>query len=190
MKTSPEINEIAAALNMLQGEVHDVFKGADGYGYKYATLDKVYDEVRPLMSKHGLSLTHQKEYDRANNQIRLHSMLMHTSGQFIAYEASFPFASLKGMNDYQSAGSGFTYLERYQTSAIFAITSDMDNDAAGAQEAAKITDAQGEMIIDKANEVGADMDKFLKWLKVGSVSEINASDFTKVMTALNKKAKK
>ena len=184
METSKEINEIAVALNAVQKEVKDVFKSADGYGYKYATLDKVYDEVRPLMTKNGLSISHEKHYDREANTIVLKSILMHTSGQFIRYEASLPYSALRGMNDYQSAGSGFTYLERYQTSAIFAITSDMDNDGAGAQT---LTHDQISALEAKIIEVGADRKKMLDYYKVKKVSDLTQEDYTRAMKALEAK---
>ena len=128
MRKSDNIEELAKALNETQKELKDVFKGTKGYGYNYATLDTVYDEIRPKMTAHGLSLTHEKSFDRDKNVIELRSLLLHTSGQWIEYYGSLPFVSMKQMNDYQASGSGFTYLERYQTSAIFGITSDEDND--------------------------------------------------------------
>ena len=128
MKKSEEISELAKALSETQKDLKDVYKGTAGYGYNYATLDRVYDEVRPKMTANGLSLTHEKSFNREQNTIELRSMLLHTSGQWIEYYGSLPFVAMKQMNDYQASGSGFTYLERYQTSAIFGITSDEDND--------------------------------------------------------------
>lgn len=128
MKKSESIAKIAKALSQCQSELKDVFKGTKGYGYNYATLDIVYDEVRPKMTKCGLSLTHAKSYNKEQNIIELYSMLMHESGEWIEYYGSLPFVEMKQMNNYQASGSGFTYLERYQTSAIFGITSDEDND--------------------------------------------------------------
>jgi len=138
MKTSESIKDIATALCECQKELNDVFKGTQGHNYKYASLDKVYDEVRPKMTKYGLSLTHQKSFNRELGCIELVSMLMHTSGEWIEYYGSLPFVSMRQMNDYQASGSGFTYLERYQTSAIFGITSDEDNDAQGEPEKKKM----------------------------------------------------
>jgi hypothetical protein len=40
---------------------------------------------------------------------------------------------LKGMNDYQSFGSGITYYRRYCLSTILGIVTDKDTDAAGEQ---------------------------------------------------------
>ncbi len=133
MKKSENIADLAQALNKCQSTINDVYKGTQAYNYKYAPLDKVYDEIRPKMTAQGLSLTHQKSFNRADNTIELHSLLMHTSGEWIEYFGSLPFASMKQMNDFQASGSGFTYLERYQTSAIFGITSDEDSDGQGEQ---------------------------------------------------------
>lgn len=134
MNKSDSIAKLAKALSQCQSELKDVFKGTKGYGYNYATLDIVYDEVRPKMTKYGLSLTHAKSYDKDKNVIELHSMLMHESGEWIEYYGSLPFVEMKQMNNYQASGSGFTYLERYQTSAIFGITSDEDNDGTEKKE--------------------------------------------------------
>ena len=169
MLRSDEINEIAKALSSCQKELKDVYKGTKGYGYNYAPLDKVYDEVRPKMTKHGLSLTHQKSYNADSKTIELHSMLMHESGQWIEYSASLPFVSMKQMNDYQASGSGFTYLERYQTSAIFAITSDEDNDAHGEQQSYAPPPSKA-----TANEQKILLDEFKN---LCDMYRINAKDF-------------
>lgn len=139
MKKSENITEIAKAMNACQTSLKDVFKGTSGYNYNYASLDTVYDEIRPKMVICGLSLSHEKSYNKADNTIELTSLLMHTSGQWIEYYGSLPFVSMKQMNDYQSSGSGFTYLERYQTSAIFGITSDEDNDGTEKKSTSKTT---------------------------------------------------
>jgi hypothetical protein len=186
MKRSDDITEIAKAMNACQGELKDVFKGTQGYGYKYASLDKVYDEVRPKMTKHGLSLTHQKSFNRENSCIELTSLLMHESGQWIEYHGSLPFASMKQMNDYQASGSGFTYLERYQTSAIFGITSDEDNDAAGEQDDS-ITKDQVMEVEALIAEVKADRKALLDYFKVAALEVLTVQQYRMAVAMLNKK---
>lgn len=187
MRRSEQINEIAKALNACQKELRDVFKNADGYGYKYAPLDKVYDEVRPKMTKHGLSLTHSKSFNRETSAIELRSLLMHESGQWIEYYGSLPFASMKGMNDYQSAGSGFTYLERYQTSAIFGITSDEDSDAQGDQQEPTISGDQAASLDSEISAAGVDRGKFLQFFGIGDLSELPARRYQQAMKMVQKK---
>jgi len=200
MKRSENISDLAQALNKCQAELKDVYKGTQGYGYKYASLDKVYDEIRPKMTKHGLSLTHEKSFNKDNNTIELHSLLIHTSGEWIEYHGSLPFVSMKQMNDYQASGSGFTYLERYQTSAIFAITSDEDNDAQGEQT--KQTDNTKITITPKISEddvltiqslisqTNTELDRFLGVYKVEKIIDLDKVQAESAITLLTKKLTK
>jgi hypothetical protein len=44
-----------------------------------------------------------------------------------------PQVALKGMNDYQSFGSGCTYFRRYAISSMLCLVTDKDTDASGEQ---------------------------------------------------------
>lgn len=136
MKTSEVIKSIAAALSKFQREVKDTFKGKEGYGYNYAPLDEVLKQVRPLMAENGLS--HMQSQTFEVGVMTVTTRIMHDSGEWIETTAQSPFAQMKGMNDYQSAGSGITYLRRYGLSAALGIASDEDQDAHGEQERAKM----------------------------------------------------
>ena len=187
MTKSETIGEIAKALCECQKELKDVFKGTSGFNYKYASLDKVYDEVRPKYVKHGLSLSHEKSYNRSANTIELSTLLMHSSGEWIEYYGSLPFAQMKQMNDYQASGSGFTYLERYQTSAIFGITSDEDQDAQGEQMPATISDDQAREITQLINQTKSDYQKVLDYAHCADILEMSLSKYPIVKAMLNKK---
>jgi hypothetical protein len=135
MKTSESIGGIAKALSKFQGEVKDTFKGKKGYGYTYAPIDEVLKQVRPLMSSNGLSHVQSQTFD--TGVMTVQTRIMHESGEWIETTAQSPFAQMKGMNDYQSAGSGITYLRRYGLAAALGIASDEDADAHGEQERQK-----------------------------------------------------
>jgi len=190
MKRSENISDLVQAFNKCQIELKDVYKGTQGYGYNYASLDKVYDEIRPKMTSHGLALTHQKSFNREDNTIELVSLLMHTSGEWIEYFGSLPFAPMKQMNDYQASGSGFTYLERYQTSAIFAITSDEDIDAQGEQEPTpKATQDDVLTIQSLIYQTSTDINKFLSAYKVKKIDDLDKIQVESAVTLLTKKLK-
>jgi len=192
MKRSENISDLAQALNKCQVELKDVFKGTQAYNYMYATLSEVYDEIRPKMTLHGLALTHEKSFNRLENTIELNSLLMHTSGEWIEYHGSLPFASINKMNDFQASGSGFTYLERYQTSAIFAITSDEDSDAQGEQDTKALqlaTQDQVNTINTLLSDTATDIITFLGFYKVKAVSELNQPNAVDAISKLSKKAK-
>ena len=120
-----ELNEIAAALSKLQGEVLNATKDKQGYNYNYADLAQVLDIARPLMAKHGLSLT-QLPTTQTTGHIGLTSILMHSSGQSISSFFELPIEGQKVVA--QSAGSVITYMRRYSLAAILGIAQD-DNDA-------------------------------------------------------------
>jgi len=136
MKTSESIKDIATALSSFQSEAKDTFKGKKGYGYNYAPLDEVLKQVRPLMAKNGLSHIQSETFEQGI--VTVNTLLMHLSGEWIETTAQSPYAQMKGMNDYQSIGSGITYLRRYGLSAALGIASDEDIDAHGEQEQQKM----------------------------------------------------
>ena len=189
MKRSENISDLAQALNKCQSELKDVYKASQAYNYKYASLDKVYDEIRPKMVAQGLALTHEKSFNREESTIELVSLLMHTSGEWIEYKGSLPFASMKNMNDYQASGSGFTYLERYQTSAIFGITSDEDKDAQGEQVQPQQMATQDQVlqIQELITGTATDQHTFLAYFKVKSIKDLSAQNASNAIATLLKK---
>ena len=131
MKTSESIKEISKALSALQGEIKDAAKTAKGYGYNYAPLEAILKNNRPLLAKYGLAFTQSESFNETGTMQIVTGLLTHTSGEWIETTSAAPFQQLKGMNSFQSAGAGFTYLRRYNISAAIGISSDDDIDAKG-----------------------------------------------------------
>ena len=136
MKTSESIAKIAKALKEFQAVAKNAFKEKSGYNYKYAPLDVILKENRPLMATHGLSHIQSQTFE--SGIVTVDTRIMHESGEWIETSSQSPFAQLKGMNDYQAIGSGITYLRRYSLSAALGIAADEDADAHGEQEKAKL----------------------------------------------------
>ena len=90
----------------------------------YTTLDEILYKVKPVLSECGLVI----QQHLAGGE--LITMLMHSSGQFIA--SKFTFVAMQGnnTNNLQNAGGGLTYLKRYTISALLQINSDEDDDGA------------------------------------------------------------
>jgi len=123
------------ALAAFQQEVPHIYKGTQGYSYKYADWGQILDVINPLMQKHGLGFTQVIE----GTNITTH--LFHSeSGEAINGTAEVPQGvQLKGMNDFQILGSGITYIRRYALSAMLGLVTDEDADAAGEQVKPKAT---------------------------------------------------
>ena len=97
----------------------------------YTTLDEILYKVKPVLAECGL-IIHQH---LAGGE--LITMLMHSSGQFIA--SKFTFVAMQGnnTNNLQNAGGGLTYLKRYTISALLQINSDEDDDGASSDAVVK-----------------------------------------------------
>ena len=132
MQKSDSIAALAKALAAFQGEVKDPTKdGKANYG-KYVQLDGLLDAIRPVLSKHGLSVLQMPGGD--GQQITITTILMHESGEWMESE---PFTLKATKIDPQGAGSAVTYGRRYSLSAILGVAWDADDDGAAASNPIK-----------------------------------------------------
>lgn len=132
------------ALAEFQQEVPTIHKGTKGYGYSYADLPTIFEKINPLLKKHGLGFTQLIE---GNDLV---TIVFHVeSGETLESKTTIPQVQLKGMNDFQSFGSGVTYYRRYALSSALGLVTDVDNDAHGEQQPApakrKLNDAEFKM---------------------------------------------
>lgn len=134
METSEQIDQVAAALSVAQGEIETVlksgensfFKRADGTGSRYATLADCVRATHTHLSKNKLCLIqgiHGSEF---------FARLAHASGQWIQLRIPVP-GDISKMNA-QQLGSATTYLRR-QTYSLIGLAPDEDDDG---NEAAKV----------------------------------------------------
>lgn len=133
MVKSESINEIATALSKAQAEIEDATKNAANphLKSKYANLLSVLEECRPVLSKHGLSVS--QTTGQESGTIFLVTTLMHSSGQWL--QSSLPLILQK--QDMQGLGSALSYARRYSLAAICGISQDDDDGASIAVTPAK-----------------------------------------------------
>lgn len=128
---SPQIDLLATALCALQSELTDVEKNAENPFFKsgYADLSAVWNAVRPLLAKHGLSVSQVGSIMSVDGKFTpaIKTILMHKSGQWL--EGSLSLISKD--NTMQGLGSAWSYGRRYGLSAILGVTQSDDdaNDA-------------------------------------------------------------
>ncbi|HHV27942.1 MAG TPA: ERF family protein [Tissierellia bacterium] len=125
MNKSDSIKNLAAALAKFQGEVKNPANTADNpfFKSKYAPLQDVLNIVRPLLSRHGLSIIQIPQGDGAN--VSVSTLLLHESGEWIELE---PLVLKADKPTAQGAGSAITYARRYSLSAVLGISSEDDDD--------------------------------------------------------------
>lgn len=140
MNHSESIAKIAAALAAFQSEVKDPARDGENphFRSKYVQLDGLLAAVRPILSKHGLSVMQSTGGD--GQDISVTTEIMHTSGEWIRTDALI----LKAVKaDPQGAGSAVTYGRRYSLSAALGVAWDDDDDgnAASAPPKSKVKSA-------------------------------------------------
>ena len=123
MRTSDQIDLIAAALAKAQGEVKNPsFNRVNPhFKSKYADLGEVLSAVRPALSKNGISIMQMT--DVTETGIVLHTRLTHESGQWI--EGVYPVSP---MGTHQQMGAALTYAKRQALSAIVGVAGEDDTD--------------------------------------------------------------
>ena len=132
MKTSEQINELAAALAQAQDEFNPVKKSGINPHLKsrYATLDDVLNAVSQALARNGLALVQMLDEGDL-----LTTTLMHASGQWIASACAVPsMDGNRGVNQLQAFGGALTYMRRYALTALLGVSSDSDDDAISASD--------------------------------------------------------
>jgi hypothetical protein len=139
MNASPTITAIAPALVAAVGELAPVAKDATNPAFrnKYASLDSMMEQVRPVLARHGLavlqSVTHPETDAGRVVGIAVETRVLHTSGEWIAGLVTLPVEKSTA----QGTGSAISYGRRYGLSALLGLTAeDDDGQAASAPKAA------------------------------------------------------
>jgi hypothetical protein len=125
MNKSETISNIAKAMAIFQAEVKNPANTADNpfFKSKYAPLPDILNDVRPLLTKNGLSIIQSPSGDGSN--IIITTMIMHASGEWIELD---PLVLKADKTTAQGAGSAITYGRRYALSSLCGISSEDDDD--------------------------------------------------------------
>jgi hypothetical protein len=127
MIKSEQLNELASALVKAQSEIEGAKRDSKAHGYSYSDLATVIAAVKPALNKHGLSFTQLIE-ESESNSVKVTTLLLHSSGQYLGSTGSTEIPEMKGCNLAQRAGAAQSYLKRYQLQALTGLPTE-DNDA-------------------------------------------------------------
>lgn len=135
-----ETNLVVSALIKAQGQmtapVKDVTGQSRGGKYQYASLAAVREALLPALTANDLAIVQAPGILDDTNVFILHTMIIHSSGQWIA--SDYPICRLSGVEDgnpfyapSQALGSALTYARRYAWLALCGqVPEDDDGDAA------------------------------------------------------------
>ena len=136
MEMSPTIGALALALSKAQGNLQNVFKSKEGYGYNYADLNDVLNAIRKPLADQELAITQQLGNSSDGKGISILTMLMHSSGEYMYERVEMNVTAKKGMSGEQALGTTVTYMRRYAiTSMCNVAQSDDDASFGGAEDA-------------------------------------------------------
>ena len=125
VRMSDSIKNISKALVGAQAEVGKALKNQKNTHFRsqYADLSAVLEVSKPALAKQGLALTQFP--GEAEGRLTMSTLLIHESGEWIQLPpASIPLQAQTP----HGFGSAMSYLRRYTTSAILAISVGLDDD--------------------------------------------------------------
>lgn len=127
------MKNLLKSLAAFQNEVPVIHEDTKGYNYTYSNLNTIFDTIKPLLKKHGLSFTQPLDGSK------LKTIIFHVdSGETLESSVDIPQdVTLKGMNTFQIMGSAITYYRRYSLSAALGLITDKDIDAKGEETKTK-----------------------------------------------------
>jgi hypothetical protein len=185
---SDSIKEISVALNKFNEEISRISKDAVNphFRNKYATLDKIIDEIRPILSKHGLSVIQFPSGD--GERLSLSTMLLHTSGEYIE---SPPLIMKPVKNDPQGIGSCTTYARRYGICAVLNLNTGEDDDGNAASNPNKEAIKSSLATVKAKYQLGkGNLDGFDDWVKKMMLEGHSYSSLDEILTKKLSEGKK
>lgn len=135
------------AMSNFRGECPAIDRTREGHNNKYAGLAETVEQIKELLSKHGLSHSWKTQQD--GPQITVTCCVTHSMGHSECTSLTAAPDTSGNKNSIQAIGSTTSYLQRYTLFAILGLASkDQDDDGRGAEplnigpELAKIEAAQ------------------------------------------------
>ena len=188
---------IANALFQIQSQI-----GTLGYDsnnefakYKYVSIDKYYEKLRPLLNDAGLMIIPDEVHNEISEDRKIFKAtyqftILHKDGAVWTYPIrrtiALPFTGA------QSCGSALSYAEKIAMRTIFKINSGERDDADMLEQGdmSVLTDKQKaeiDKLVEEAKMTEDDMDALHKWLKVKDLHNTHPEQYDNLIGALKRK---
>jgi|DEB0MinimDraft_10_1074344.scaffolds.fasta_scaffold05700_7 hypothetical protein len=198
MKTSENINEIAEALALAQGEIQNPAASTPNefFKSKYADLAAILDIVRPAFSRQGLSVV-QMPYRSEDGAVGVTTTISHKSGQWMQGSLELPLQQKK--NIAQDAGSLITYLRRYALAAAAGVAQeDLDANLGSKKEEntgtvvnlKTISETQHSNLVDLIDATNTQTGLFCQAYGISELKELPSNKYQHAVGQLEKKLEK
>lgn len=191
--------EFNAAMSDAQSEMGRISADANNpqTKSKYATYGKIDQAIRPIYTKHGFAVSFDTGENAPADCVRVVARVSHRSGFARTYHADMP-ADGKGakggdvMTKTHASGAAMSYGMRYLLKMIFNIAigeEDKDGNQPPA-EYQRVSENQVMQIRDLLEANGRDEKRFLAYIKLEKLADIDAAKFDAVVALIKTGAKK
>jgi hypothetical protein len=156
-------------------------------GRPYATLKDIVSVTRPVLARHGLSLTWDTRIDGPT--ITVTAILTHRNGHEERVSLPLPSDNSGSKNPVQAYGSTQTYGQRYTAQSILglALGEDTEDDGAAAAARQTISAEQASALAELMERAGGDQSKFLAFFKVATIADLPVGRYGQADAMLRKK---
>lgn len=160
----------------------EINHGAGKMKVSYATYESIHKIVSPLYQAEGFSVSFDSRKN-ADGTTTYSGTLAHSEGHSKTAEMILPADTSGAKNNVQAIGSTISYAKRYLLSMLLnLVTTGEDDDAASASEFIELDEAAE--IDMELRDLGANIPKFLEYMKAKDVQSILQKDLQKAKTML------
>jgi len=158
-------------------------------GYNYRSCEDIFEAVKPLLAKEGLTLRTTDELILIGDRYYIKATAILSDGtneiSNIAYAREEE--TKKGMDGSQITGASSSYARKYALNGLFLIDDVKDSDSTNthAKEEIKATEAQIKMIVENLSEVN--IKKILDRYNLKAIYELTIEQASTVIKSLPKK---
>ena len=129
MEKSDKLTNLIKGMSLLKSQLKQPDKNKQGYGYKYATLDKVIAAIEKARAKTGIDYE-QNISTGEDGAVSCQTYVFHETGEFLFFDPITVYGGRKA----QDTGSSITYARRYSLQAAFGIAAEEDDDGQRAND--------------------------------------------------------
>ena len=123
--------------SLMSREIPVIAHTKNSYSTTYTPLEDIVNIIRPILSKHGFSISFNNEQPE-KGFVTITCQLRHSKGHMIENALTLPTTAVtKGMNDMQAIGGAISYGKRYTLCGILNIATTAEDDNNGFSTNAK-----------------------------------------------------
>jgi hypothetical protein len=189
-----EIEANAAFARVLAGMPRIKKNGIIDYGkgqkpIAYGKWEDVQDAIRPIYEREGFTLSFDND-NREGGGLIVHAILRHANGHVIRSSMPVPLDTSGGKQNVQGMGSSSSYGQRYATKSLFNLVFEGEDDDGVRAGIEFISLDQCKVINALLDSTKADILRFLQFMQVAEVANIQKKDYAMALNALGTKVVK